>query len=64
MSALVTVLVLLGWLAVVFGVVVLVWDFIVNRVLSRTGLAAVFAGAVLIVLASVLPFGYDTAALL
>ena len=64
MSALVTALVIFGWLVLIVGGIVLVWDFVTARVLSRPGLAAVVVGVVLIVLANVLPVDAYYAALL
>lgn len=67
MAALVTLLTVLGWIAVLLGLVVLVWDFITHRVVSRPGLAAVVVGVVLLVVAYVLPasdVAYDALALL
>ena len=47
------ILTLLGWLAVICGAAVLVWDFITHRVLSRPGLAAVAVGVLLLIIANI-----------
>lgn len=54
-DALFTILTVFGWIAVIVGAVLLVWDGVTHRVLSRPGLAAVVVGVVLLVLAAVLP---------
>lgn len=54
-DAILTLFTIFGWLAVIIGAVLLVWDAIMNRVLSRLGLGAVVVGVVLLVLAAVLP---------
>jgi hypothetical protein len=66
-AALITVLTILGWLAVLLGAVVLVWDFITNRVVSRPGVAAAVVSVVLLIVAYALPASdaaYEALALL
>lgn len=54
-DALFTILTVFGWIAVIVGAVLLVWDGVTHRILSRPGLAAVVVGVVLLILAAVLP---------
>ena len=54
-DTIVTLLTIFGWLAVLIGFVLLVWDAVTHRVLSRAGVAAVLVGVVLLVVAAVVP---------
>lgn len=59
-----TLLTLFGWLAILLGIVLVAWDAITHRVLSRPGVAAVLIGVVLLIVAAVIPDGTTYSALL
>lgn len=48
-------LTIFGWLALILGVLALVWEYVAHRALSRVGAALCAVGVVLLVLAAVLP---------